>query len=116
MGMETQELKAANTLGHLADPDAKNFPFERIAIQFSGYFTDNAPPSTAACELVRQWNAKYETPKLRLSVVSEFFEYFEKKYADPLPVYRNAWLDWWTDGYGSTLCEAAEVRKTNYGL
>ena len=29
-----------------------------------------------------------------------------------LPVYRNAWLDWWTDGYGSTSRETAEVRKT----
>ena len=24
----------------------------------------------------------------------------------------HAWLDWWTDGYGSTSRETAEVRKT----
>jgi hypothetical protein len=62
--------------------------------------------------LVKQWNEKYEYPKLRLAVASEFSEYVEKNYADKLPVYRTAWLDWWTDGYGSTSRETAEVRKT----
>jgi hypothetical protein len=36
----------------------------------------------------------------------------EKNYSDKLPVYRKAWLDWWTDGYGTTSRETAEVRKT----
>ena len=111
-GMESKSIKAANLLNHLANLDEKKYPFDRIAIQFSGYFTDNAPPSTAACDLVKQWNATHESPKLRLSVVSDFFEYVENKYASTLPVYKNAWLDWWTDGYGSTSRETAEVRKT----
>ena len=111
-GMESKEIKAANMLNHLAKLDEKQYPFDKIGIQFSGYFTDNSPPSTAACELVKNWNATHETPKLRLAVVSEFFEYVENKYGATLPVYKNAWLDWWTDGYGSTSRETAEVRKT----
>ena len=111
-GIESTAIKPENLLWHLADLDDREYPFDRIGIQYSGYRTDNAPPSTAACELVEQWNAKYETPKLRLAVSSEFPEYIEKKYANDLPVYRNAWLDWWTDGYGSTSRETAEVRKT----
>ena len=111
-GIESKAIKAERMLWHLADLESKGYPFDRIAIQFSGYLTDNAPPSTAACELVKQWNATYESPKLRLAVASEFFEYVENKYAAQLPVYKNAWLDWWTDGYGSTSRETAEVRKT----
>ena len=42
----------------------------------------------------------------------EFFDYVEKNYADKLPVFQNAWLDWWSDGFGSTSRETAEVRKT----
>lgn len=103
---------AANILWHLADLESKGYPFTRVAIQFSGYYTDNSPPSTAAGERVKQWNEKYEYPKLRLSVVSEFFEYVEKNHGADLPVYRNAWLDWWTDGFGSTSRETAEIRKT----
>ena len=111
-GIESKAIRAENMLWHLADLDSRGYPFDRIGIQFSGYRTDNAPPSTAACELVKQWNAKYEYPKLRLATASEFSEYVEKNYAEKLPVYRKAWLDWWTDGYGSTSRETAEVRKT----
>jgi len=110
-GIETKAIKSENMLWELADLDNRNYPFDRIGIQFSGYMTDNSPPSTAACELVKQWNAKYECPKLRLATASEFSEYVEKNYADKLPVYRTAWLDWWTDGYGTTSRETAEVRK-----
>jgi hypothetical protein len=99
-------------LWHIADLDSRGYPFDKIGIQYSGYRTDNAPPSTAACELVKKWNEKYETPKIRLAVSGEFMEYVEKNYADKLPVHRTAWLDWWTDGYGSTSRETAEVRRT----
>ncbi len=111
-GIESKALKPENMLWHIADLDNRGYPFDRIGIQFSGYLTDNAPPSTAACELVKQWNAKYEYPRLRLAIANEFMQYVEKNYADKLPVHRNAWLDWWTDGYGSTSRETAEVRKT----
>lgn len=111
-GIESKAIRAENMLWHLADLDSRGYPLDRISIQFSGYSTDNSPPSTAACELVKQWNAKYEYPKLKLAVLSEFFEYVEKTYGDKLPVYRNAWLDWWTDGFGSISRETAEVRKT----
>lgn len=111
-GIESKAISAENMLWHIADLDDRGYPFDRIGIQYSGYRTDNAPPSTAACELVKQWNEKYKYPKLRLAVASEFMEYVEKNYADKLPVHRNAWLDWWTDGYGSTSRETAEVRKT----
>jgi alpha-mannosidase len=115
-GIETKAIKAENMLWHIADLDNRGYPFDRIGIQFSGYMTDNSPPSTAACELVKQWNAKYECPKLRLATASEFSTYVEKNYADKLPVYRTAWLDWWTDGYGTTSRETAEVRKTQNTL
>jgi alpha-mannosidase len=111
-GIESKAINQEEMLWHLAELDSRGFQFDRIGIQFSGYRTDNAPPSTAACELVKQWNAKYEYPKLRLATASEFPEYVEKNYGDKLPVYRTAWLDWWTDGYGSTSRETAEVRKT----
>lgn len=97
---------------YLKNLEDKTYPFDRVAAQFSGYFTDNSPPSTGACEIIKAWNEKYESPKLRLAVASEFFEYVEKNYSESLPVYRNAWLDWWTDGFGSTSRETAKTRKT----
>ena len=111
-GIHSKTLNEYKLLDHLADIDSKGYPFDKIGIQFSGYWTDNAPPSTAACKVVEDWNSKYESPKLRLALASEFPEYVEKNYALSLLVYRKAWPDWWTDGFGSTSRETAEVRKT----
>jgi alpha-mannosidase len=97
---------------YLKSLETRDYPFNRIAAQFSGYMTDNAPPSTGACEIVKQWNERYASPKLRLATASEFFEYVETNHAASLPVYRKAWLDWWTDGFGSTSRETAITRKT----
>jgi len=121
-GFHLNAVKPDKMLDHLASLDEKHYPFNRIVIPFQGYHIDNAAPSTAACKLVKIWNEKYEYPKLRLALASEFFEYVEKNYAGTLPVYRTAWPDWWTDGAGSSPRETAEVRKiqnlkqTNEGL
>lgn len=107
----TEKFDPLKLLDYLASLEKRNYPFDRIAVQFSGYLTDNAPPSTGACKIIREWNEKYEFPKLKLAVAKDLFEYVEENHADELPVYRNAWLDWWSDGYGSTSRETAEVRK-----
>lgn len=100
-------------LGYLSDLAGQGYPFDRFSIQFSGYNTDNSPPSTAACEIVRQWNSNYEWPKIRLATVHEFLEYLESDHAKELPCYRAAWPDWWTDGFGSAALETAFARKTH---
>lgn len=107
-----KDFNLQKLLDYLTSLEKRDYPFNKIPVQYSGYYTDNAPPSTGACEIVKQWNEKYEYPKLRLAVAKEFFKYVEKNHSDELPVYRNAWLDWWSDGYGSTSRETAEVRKS----
>lgn len=76
-----------------------NFPL--VAAQYSGYSTDNSPPSMQECALIRDWNEHYAWPRLRSRAVHEFLEQINTKYGDRLPVYRAAYPDWWTDGFGS---------------
>lgn len=97
---------------YLSELDRKGYPFSKTAFQFSGSVTDNAPPTTVACDIVKQWNEKYEWPKIKLAVASEFFEYLENYHSDDLPVLRVAWPDWWTDGFGSAMRETQAVRAT----
>jgi alpha-mannosidase len=101
---------------YLKDLDSREYPHDRIAVQYSGYYTDNAPPSTAGCELIKRWSEKYEWPKLRSAIASEFPEYIKMKMGDKLPVYRVAWPDWWSDGFGSAALETAAARKTQAQL
>lgn len=96
----------------LDDLDKKGFAMDAIPFQFSGFLTDNSPPSTTACNIVKLWNEKYVWPKLQLSTMSDFFKYAETRFAAKAPVFRKAWPDWWSDGFGSTAIETAYARNT----
>lgn len=102
------ETKLLNYLVALGD---KGYPYDLISIQHSGYLTDNSPPSTAASEMIRQWNERFEWPKLQTATATAFFETMEAKHSASFPVFRGAWPDWWTDGFGASAREVAAVRK-----
>jgi alpha-mannosidase len=103
----------AGLLKYLRELEDKHYPCDRIAIQYSGYWIDNSPPATGECDLVKAWNAKYDRPHLRMATASEFMDYVATHDADKLPVYRQAWPDWWTDGFGSAARETAVSRETH---
>ena len=100
-------------LRYLASLEKQDYPFREIAVQFSGYQTDNSPPSTRACDIVKAWNEKYVWPRLRIATTHEFMQAVAERHAQQLPVYRAAWPDWWTDGFGSAARETAEARRTH---
>ena len=106
------ETVEGELLNYLSNLEQSRYPFDRVAVQHSGYTTDNSPPSTASSELVRRWNEKYVWPHLRCSLVREFPEFVRRNYAAELGVHRLAWTDWWTDGFGSAARESAAARIT----
>ncbi len=114
-GIHTQNFKLFEDrlLTYLVDLEKKGYPYEAISIQHSGYLTDNAAPSTLAGDIIRQWNEKYEWPQLKTATATEFFKEIEDKHAGELPVYRAAWPDWWTDGFGSGAREVAATRQAH---
>jgi alpha-mannosidase len=111
--LTNEETFGKNLFNHLNDIVRQGYPFDRYALHFSGYLTDNSPPSTKACGLVRQWNEDYVWPKLRLATISEFPAYMEKNHSDELQVVRGAWPDWWMDGFGSAALETAYTRMAH---
>ncbi|MBQ0127764.1 MAG: hypothetical protein KBS80_07265 [Bacteroidales bacterium] len=98
-------------LSYLESLEKAGFPFSEIGMQYLGSFTDNAPPSYKVCDLIKEWNETHEYPKLRSATAHEFIDLIAEKHADELPVYRVAYPDWWTDGFGSAMRETAEARK-----
>ncbi|WP_116524469.1 glycoside hydrolase family 38 N-terminal domain-containing protein [Seonamhaeicola aphaedonensis] len=103
----------SNLSKYLTQMEEKEYPFNKIAFQFSGYMTDNSPPSTKACDIIKEWNEKYEWPKLRSSLASEFMVYMEENHPDKIETKRQAWPDWWTDGFGSSMKETKVSRNTH---
>jgi hypothetical protein len=95
---------------YLHKMETMSYPFDVISLQYSGYYTDNSPPSTAGPALIRKWNEKYAWPKMRSAVATDFFREIEQKHGNQLMSIRGAWPDWWNDGFGSGAREAATSR------
>ncbi|MDR1223944.1 MAG: hypothetical protein LBL07_13860 [Tannerella sp.] len=110
---EGVEQIAPALFGYLNTLTAKNYPFDAVGVQYSGYFTDNSPPSMHESRIIREWNDKYASPKLRSALFHEFMDDVTARYGDRLPVIRAAYPDWWTDGFGSAARETAASRKTH---
>lgn len=90
----------------------RGYDIPLVSVQYSGYSTDNSPPSMHECELIKRWNDHYAWPKLRSATIHEFLDRVDGEYAEGLPVYRAAYPDWWTDGFGSAARETAASRTT----
>lgn len=105
-----------NLMNYLIALDAKRYPFDEMAIQHSGYLTDNSPPSTIASDLIKQWNDIFVWPQLSTSTAETFFTDMERDHANEFPVIRGAWPDWWTDGFAASARETATARLASSTL
>lgn len=114
LGVETDNFESfeRRMLEYLGQLEAKDYPYDIISLQYSGYLTDNAPPATKSSDNIRRWNEKYDWPKLRTATAGEFFKTIEHEYGDEIATIRGAWPDWWTDGFASGAREAAVTRAT----
>lgn len=103
-------------LRYLQELELKGYPFDRIAVQYAGYFTDNSPPSLVGPEFIRAWNERYAWPRLKSATAREFLRHLDEEHGRELETLRVAWPDWWSDGFGSSARETAAARSTQADL
>jgi hypothetical protein len=108
-----QDVFRANLSRYLTGLEEKSYPYDKISLQFSGYVTDNSPPSVEVCEIIRDWNERYEWPKLRSALARDFMVFLDEYHKEDIPAQTVAWPDWWTDGVGSAANETKVVRNTH---
>jgi hypothetical protein len=89
----------------------KDYPYDAIFLH--GALSDNQLLTPQLAEIIKQWNDRYEFPKLILSRNAEFFQYMEKHYGDKLPVVRGSAGTYWEDGAGSSARETALSRTAH---
>lgn len=97
---------------YISSLKSRGYDIPLVSVQYSGYSTDNSPPSMHECELIKRWNDHYAWPKLRSATIREFLDKVDSEYSEGLPTYRAAYPDWWTDGFGSAARETAASRST----
>jgi len=106
-----QDVFRTNLSNYLSSLDERDYPYNKISLQFSGYITDNSPPSIKVCDIIKEWNEKYEWPKLRNALAKDFMIFLDETHADDIPAQEVAWPDWWSDGIGSATNETKVVRN-----
>ena len=68
------------------------YPYDEFQIQ---YAFDNAPITFRPAEIVREWNARWAFPHLRLSTAGEFLDGIRTKHGPSLPRRKGDWTNWW---------------------
>ncbi|MCK5136397.1 MAG: hypothetical protein KAR19_11465 [Bacteroidales bacterium] len=111
-----QDVFRNNLSYYLTGLEEKGYPYDKVSLQFSGYMTDNSPPSAKACDIIKEWNDKYEWPKLRSALARDFMIHLDEQYADEIPEQKVAWPDWWTDGVASAANETKVARTTHVDI
>ena len=88
----------------------RDYPYDIIPLRYS-IGTDNGPTDPDLCDLVMEWNRKFETPVIRISTVSEAFGEFAEKHGEEIPSVRGAFTGYWEDGAASSAKETALNRQ-----
>lgn len=92
------------------------YPHCGMEVLLSGVTGDSMPPDGTVCAVVAEWNRRWRWPKLRLATVRHWFEHLEANWPRPFVRHQRAWPDWWADGNGSALYEAALARRVQARL
>ena len=87
----------------------QGYPYDIVQIRWS-IGGDNGPPDTTLPDVVRNWNAAHDSPKLVIATTGEPFRELERRYADKIPEFRGDWTPFWEDGAGSSSRETAVNR------
>lgn len=87
------------------------YPFDVLHLRTQGFMGDNGPARLHVSEIVRRWNSRWSSPRLRVSTNEDFFREAEAKYGDELITVEGDWGDWWVEGVGSGAVPLALTRE-----
>jgi len=104
-------LKEEKLSYYLDELEKEQYPYDILPIHYT-VGSDNGPVHQELPGIVKAWNEKYESPKIIISTTGDFFETFEAKYGDKIPVVRGDYTGSWDDGAASTALESAMNRRT----
>lgn len=96
--------------------DRQPYPWDILHLRVHGSWSDNAGPSRTISDVVAEWNAAWDFPKLRLSTNEDFFDAALERVGDQLQTYVGDWNDWWAHGVGSAAAPVAVGRRAQAAL
>ncbi|MFN8652072.1 MAG: glycoside hydrolase family 38 C-terminal domain-containing protein [Gemmatimonadales bacterium] len=97
--------------GYLEKLVASGYPWAIVQVRVA-IGGDNGVPDGHLAEVVREWNARYASPRLVIATLPQMFTEFERRYGKRLPRIRGDLTGYWEDGAVSTAREQALTRNS----
>ena len=69
-------------------------------------------PDQSMCDVICEWNERFDSPQFIITTTKDFFMGFEAQYGDKLPVFGGDMTPTWEDGAASTARETAMNRAS----
>ena len=88
---------------------AKGYPYDMVQWRYN-IVSDNGPVDSTLSDFVREWNAKYSSPRLIIANAGTMMQQFEEKYGKQIPTWSGDFTPYWEDGAYSTVKEEGDVR------
>lgn len=98
-------------LRHLSELEDQGYPYDLVQLRYT-VGNDNGPPDETMPDFIKEWNERYEWPKMRIATNKEMMVEFEKRYADEIPVHNGDFTPYWEDGAASSALETGMNRKS----
>jgi hypothetical protein len=96
---------------YLVELETNGYPYDITCLRWNVH-GDNGSPDEKLADVVRDWNARYVSPRLIISTTAATFREFERRYGDKLPVYSGDYSPYWEDGAASSALETALNRAS----
>ena len=96
-------------LAYLTELQDAGFPYDMTHVRYN-IGGDNGPPDPGLSDMIRDWNARYVSPKLVIATPHEAFSAFEKRYGKDVPRVTGDFTPYWEDGAASSARETAVNR------
>ncbi len=102
----------------IAELEARSdYPYDFAFVQVTHpVAVDNGPPYSVLSNFARDWNAGGNSPKLVFTTLAEFGRSMLAGHMVGSPVLRGDWVDWWSDGAGTSARETAVYRGASERL
>lgn len=96
-GYENMKSRITSLLLQLQD---EGYPYDAVLINAAT--GDNGPPRLEILDNALQWNNDHINSTMKVTTVSEFFQYVSEKYIDQIPVYSGDAPNWWSWHFASS--------------
>jgi hypothetical protein len=91
-----------------------DYPYEFVYCQSTHPMrVDNGPPDRRMADFVQRWNEEGRTPRIVFTTPAEYGRLLRERHGDRLETWRGDWVDWWSDGVGSSAFETGVNRQTH---